>query len=239
MASRGIAVERLRELFDDVDAFRKNKAAFERNQSRRLAAARLDLEALIPVLEGRLLLVIRADSEVDIRAALSIAAERKLRIAIAGGTEAWRLAKQLATANVAVMLDPTDNLPGDLAAIDARDDNAAVLAKAGVAVAISTLGNASAARTLRQLAGIAVANGLPWDKGLAALTTVPAKIYGATDRGVLDKGAFGDVVVWSGDPLELTTRVETVIINGAVQSLETHQTRLRERYRDLSKKTAP
>jgi hypothetical protein len=76
MKSRGYSVERLRQLFDDVDAYRRNKAGFDRNQSRKLAAERLDLEALIPVLDGRQLLVIAAESDVDIRAALAIAAER-------------------------------------------------------------------------------------------------------------------------------------------------------------------
>jgi imidazolonepropionase-like amidohydrolase len=232
LASRGYAVERLRELFDDVDAYRKNKAGFDRNQSRRLIAERLDLEALIPVLEGRTLLVIYVDSEVDIRAALTIAAERKLKIAIGGGDEAWRVAKELATAKIPVLLDPTSNLPGNLAAVDVRDDNAAVLAKAGVTIAISTLGQQSMARTIRQLAGIAVSNGLPWAQGLAAITSGPAQVFGV-DRGTLDKGKVADLVVWSGDPLELTSKADVVIIDGVVQSLENHQTRLRDRYRTV------
>lgn len=232
MGSRGYAVEKLRELFDDVDAYRKNKAGFDRNQSRKLAANRLDLEALIPVLEGRVLLVIGASSEVDLRAALAVAAERRLKIAIAGGDEAWRLAKELAAAKVPVLLDPTSNLP-DLAASDVRDDNATLLAKAGVPVAISTLGSNSMTRTIRQLAGVAVSHGLSWAEGLASITTVPAKIYGV-DRGTLAKGAVADVVVWSGDPLELSTRAETVIVGGVVQSLASHQTRLRDRYRRLT-----
>jgi len=239
VGSRGHTVERLRELFDDVDAYRRNRANFERNASRRLIAQRLDLEAMIPVLEGRELLVVHAAAEVDIRAALAIAAERRLRIAIAGGTEAWRVAKELAAAKVAVLVDPTDNLPGDLGAIDARDDNATVLAKAGVVVGISTLGGASAARTIRQLAGIAVAQGLPWAKGLAAITEVPAQLYsgggGAAERGTLERGKVADVVVWSGDPLELSSTAETVIIGGVVQSPVTHQTKLRDRYKVLRK----
>ena len=238
-ASRGHAVERLRELLDDVAAYRRNRGAFDRNQSRPLAANRLDLEALIPVLEGRVPLVVRAHAEVDIRAALALAAERRLALVIAGGTEAWRLAKELAAAKVPVLLDPTANLPGDLGAVDVRDDNATVLAAAGVAVAITTLGDASFARTLRQLAGVAVANGLAWDKALAAITEVPARIYGGAGgavggkRGTVERGGVADVVVWSGDPLELSSRAEIVIIGGAVQSLETHQTRLRDRYRSL------
>jgi imidazolonepropionase-like amidohydrolase len=233
MKSRGYSIEKLRQLFDDVDAYRRNKAGFDRNQSRKLAAERLDLEALIPVLEGRRLLVIAAQSDVDIRAALAIATERKLKIAIAGGQETWRLAKELAAAKVPVLLDPTENLPGNIVAADVRDDGPAILAKAGVQVAISTLGESSNARTIRQLAGVAVANGLPHAAGLAAITSVPAQIYGITDRGTLERGKVGDIVIWSGDPLELTTRVETVLIGGVVQSLETHQTRLRDRYRQV------
>jgi hypothetical protein len=236
IGSRGHSVERLRELFDDVDSYRRNRASFERNASRRLIAQRLDLEALIPVLDGRELVVIRAAAEVDIRAALAIAAERRLRIAILGGTEAWRVATELAAARVAVLLDPTDNLPGDLGAVDVRDDNATVLARAGVNVGISTLGAQSAARTIRQLAGIAVAQGLPWPKALAAITEVPAQLYGgAAERGTLERGKIADVVVWSGDPLELSSRAEVVIIGGVVQSLATHQTKLLDRYKVLRK----
>jgi imidazolonepropionase-like amidohydrolase len=236
IGSRGHTIERLRELFDDVDAYRRNRAAFDRNASRRLAAQRLDLEALIPVLDGRVLLAVHAAAEVDIRAALAIAAERRLRIAIVGGTEAWRIAPELAAARVPVLLDPTDNLPGDLGAIDVRDDNATILAKAGVAVAISTLGSPSAARTIRQLAGVAVAQGLPWPKALAAVTEVPAQVFGgAAERGTLERGKIADVVVWSGDPLELTTRAEIVVIGGVVQSTVTHQTKLLDRYKILRK----
>src|SRR5690606_27025695 len=148
-------------------------------------------------------------------------AERRLRIAIAGGAEAWRVAAQLAAAKVPVILDPTANLPSDLGALDVRDDSAAILARAGVPVAISTLGDVQAARTLRQLAGVAVAHGLPWDKALDAITSVPAQLYGARDRGALERGAAADLVVWSGDPLELASQPEVVIIGGVVQSLET------------------
>jgi imidazolonepropionase-like amidohydrolase len=234
--SRGQTVERLRELFDDVDAYRKNRGNFERNAQRRLIAQRLDLEALIPVLEGRELALITAAAEVDIRAALAIAAERRLRIAIIGGTEAWRVAPELAAAKVAVVVDPTANLPGDLDALDVRDDNATLLAKAGVAVGISTINGTWSVRSIRQLAGIAVAQGLPWPAGLAAVTEVPAQLLGgAAERGTLERGKIADVVVWSGDPLELSSRAEVVIVGGTVQSQATHQSKLLDRYKVLHK----
>jgi imidazolonepropionase-like amidohydrolase len=229
--SRGRAIEMMRDLLADAAAYAKNKGGYERNQSRELAASRSDLEALGPVLKGTVPLLIAADSEQDIRAALRLAKEKKVKIAIVGGAEAWKAAAALAKAKVPVILDPQQNNPDGLDAPDVRDDNAAVLAKAGVQVAISTLGDNSQARNIRQLAGNAVGDGLPWESALAALTTVPAAIYGVKDRGTVTKGAVADVVVWTGDPLEIGSFAETVIIGGKVQSNDTHQTELLKKYR--------
>jgi imidazolonepropionase-like amidohydrolase len=231
--SRGKAIELLRELLDDARAFGRDRAGYERNAKRRMLADRLDLEALEPVLARQVPLIVEAQGETDIRAALRLATDFNLRIAIAGGTEAWRVAKELAAAKVPVLLDPTANLPGDLEATDVRDDTAAILDKAGVQVAISTLGGSWNARTLRQLAGNAVARGLPWQRALASITSIPATLYGLAGRGTLEQGAVADVVVWSGDPLELSTAADVVIIGGVVQSLDNHQTKLLQRYRRL------
>ncbi|MBZ0235715.1 MAG: amidohydrolase family protein, partial [Deltaproteobacteria bacterium] len=89
------------------------------------------------------------------------------------------------------------------------------------------------ARTLRQLAGIAVGMGLRWDDALASVTTVPAAMHGLTGRGTVERGAIADVVVWSGDPLELMAAAEVVIIGGVVQPATSHQTLLLDRYRTL------
>ena len=234
--TRGKALEVLREILDDARAYGRDKGGYERNAKRHMIADRLDLEALQPVLAGRVPVIIGADSEADIRAVLRIAKDFKLKVAITGGAEAWHVAKELAAAKVPVLLDPMQNLPGNLSASDVNDDAATVLDKAGVTVGISTLGTAGMARTLRQLAGNAVGHGLAWDKALAAITTVPAQIYGLTGRGTLEKGSIADVVVWSGDPLELTTSAEMVIIGGVSQSNETHQTKLLKRYRTLPAK---
>ena len=231
--SRGLTIELMREVLSDAQAYAKNRAAYERNQQRVLRAQRLDLEALQPVLRGEVPLVVRADTESDILAALAIAREFRVRVVIAGGAESWRARKALAEAKVPVILDPTRNLPLDLATLDVRDDTATLLAQAGVPVAISTLGTSSAARTIRQLAGVAVSQGLPWPAALASLTTVPAQIYGVRDRGTVTRGAVADLVLWTGDPLELSTRAELVLIGGVEQARTSHQTRLFERYRVL------
>ncbi len=231
--SRGRAIELLREVLDDARLYGRDRAAYERNQRRTMIADRLDLEALQPVLRGTMPLVIEAQAEADVRAALRLAGDLRLRLVILGGLEAWRLAPELARARVPVILDPTDNLPR-LEAGDVRDDNATVLAKAGVAVAVSTSADSHRARTIRQLAGIGVQYGMTWDQGLASVTTVPAQIYGLTGRGTVEKGAIADLVLWSGDPLELTSAAEVVIIGGVVQSPVSHQTRLLDRYRRLT-----
>jgi imidazolonepropionase-like amidohydrolase len=231
--SRGMAIAMLREVLDDARAYGRDKAGYERNAKRRMIADRLDLEALQPVLAGKLPLAIEAQSETDIRAVIRLATQLRIKVAIVGGAEAWRVAAELAKARVPVLVDPTANLPANLAASDVHDDAATVLDKAGVAVVISTLGASGTARTLRQLAGNAVAHGMDWTHALAAVTTNPAALYGLARRGTLEKGNAADLVVWSGDPFETSTVAETIVINGVVQSMVSRQTRLLQRYRKL------
>ncbi len=231
--SRGKALEMLRELLDDARAYGRDKGGYERNAKRRLAADRLDLEALQPVLTGKLPLVVEAQSEADIRAVLRLGAQLKIKVAIVGGIEAWRVAPELAKAKVPVFVDPTANLPSSIAASDVHDDAVAVLEKAGVPVIISTIGGSNNARTLRQLAGNAVAHGMSWAAALASVTTQPAALYGLANRGTLEKGSAADLVVWTGDPFETTTVPDTIVIGGVVQPMVSHQTRLLDRYRKL------
>ena len=84
------------------------------------------------------------------------------------------------------------------------------------------------------------ASGLSWGQALASITSIPAEISGLGDKaGVLRAGAMGDVVIWDGDPLELSSRPTRVFIDGVEQNLENHQTRLRDRYRDLDESDLP
>ena len=174
--------------------------------------------------------VFDVDRASDILEVLRFADNYGLNAVISGGTEAWMVAEQLANANVAVLLNPLANLPGNFDTLGARLDNAAILNAAGVTVIISGAG-AHNARKQRQMAGNAVSNGLPHEAGIAALTSNPAKIFGYTeDQGMIKRGKPANVVLWSGDPLEVTSVAERVVINGQLIPMESRQTKLRDRY---------
>jgi imidazolonepropionase-like amidohydrolase len=175
--------------------------------------------------------VFYVDRAIDIRRVVAFAKKHGLKPVIAGGAEAWQVAAELATARVPVLLDPFVNLPGNFDQFGATLENAARLQQAGVTIAFSMSGDAShMARKLRQGAGNAVANGLPWDAGLAAITANPAAIFGASDRGRIAIGQRADLVLWSGDPLDVGTLAEQVWIGGDAQSMVSRQTLLRDRY---------
>ncbi len=222
----------LRELLDDAKAWRANQAAWERNQTRPYAASRLDLAALTDVVDGRIPLVVSADRAADIEALLRFRSETGVRLVVLGAAEGWRMAAQLAAARVPVILDPLVMGPGSVDQLAGRPDNAALLASAGVPVTLSTFSTHNA-RNLRQMAGNAVRSGMDRNAALAAITVRPAEAFGITDRGRLAVGYRADLVVWSGDPLELSTVARHVWIGGVEIPMTNRQTELREKYRTL------
>ena len=173
------------------------------------------------------------DRATDIRQALAFAQKQGARPVILGGAQAWQVAGPLAQAKVPVILDPLVDLPDSFDQIGATLENAARLHKAGVRVAFTNLNDGTHnARKVRQSAGVAVANGLPWEAALAALTANPAEIFGlGAEYGRIAPGYVADLVLWSGDPLEVTTVAEQVWIDGRAQSMRSRQTELRDRYR--------
>ena len=238
--SRGEELLRLRELFEDVRFFRDNRRAFDRAETRNVAASRKDLEALIPVLEGRLPLMIAVDKSSDIEAALRLGREYGLRLMLAGAAEAWMVADQIAAARIPVLTGAMNNIPGSFSSLGRRQDNAALLRRAGVEVLL--IGNAGGGgadeafnvRNIKQEAGNAVAYGMPWNEALRAVTLGPAQVFGVGDRtGALQAGRDADVVVWSGDPFEFTTRVEHVFVRGIERNTRNRQELLTDRYKTL------
>ncbi|MCA9537657.1 MAG: amidohydrolase family protein [Myxococcales bacterium] len=236
--ARGTALLALREVLDDARVYAKNKAAFEQNRLRKMAASRLDLEALGPVVRGEVPLIVHVERRTDILATLRLGEEFGVKIIIAGGAEAWLAADALAKARVPVILDPSVDAPLDFDRLHSRADAAALLAKAGVPIALSTFATHQV-RKLRQWAGNAVRAGLSHDDALRAVTATPAALYGLGDRGVIRAGAVADLVVWSGDPFELLTHAERVIIGGEAVPTRHRQTALFERYRHLPALVSP
>jgi imidazolonepropionase-like amidohydrolase len=237
--SRGELIVKLRELLEDTRFFQTHRDAFDRAQTRPFAASRLDLQAMIPVIQGKLPLVVFVDRASDIDAAMRIAREFNVKLMIGSGAEGWMMADRLAAARVPVLTGAMNNIPGGFAALGQRQENAALLRKAGVQVAL--VGNAGGGdeegfnvRNLKQEAGNAVAYGMTWDDALRAVTLTPAELFGVADRvGSLQAGREGNVVVWSGDPFEFTTRAEHVFVRGHEYSDKTRQDLLMERYRNL------
>ncbi|MFC4728322.1 amidohydrolase family protein [Coralloluteibacterium thermophilus] len=179
---------------------------------------------------GRVLFYV--DRAADIRQALLLAERFGFQPVIAGGAEAWKVADLLAAKRVPVLVDALVNLPGNFDRLGARLDNAARLHAAGVPVGFTQSGDATHnARKIRQLAGVAAANGLPWEAALAGLTRVPAEAFGIADGlGTIAVGQRADLVLWSGDPLEVTTGAEQVWLGGRPDSMRSRQTQLRDRY---------
>lgn len=241
-ASRGALLLAVRELFDDVRFYRDHKALFDENRSRTLAASRLDLEALTPVIEGRLPVAAVVRRASDILAFLDLAKSQGFRPIVLGGNEAWMVAPRLATERVTVVIQPLENLPALFESLGSRSDAVALLHAAGVPVVVSTfhaLQYKHDVGTLRQLAGNAVRAGLPWDAALRAVTLEPATLYGRADIGALEPGRRANLVVWSGDPFELSTVAEAVIIEGREVPLRSRHTQLLERYRALPRRDPP
>jgi len=211
---------------------------------------RLDAAALVPVLRGQQLLLVHVERAKDILNVLDLRREFPgLRIALVGVTEGWTVAGRIADSGVWVIASALNDLPASFEMLAATQSNVGRMRAAGVKVAIGMIDDNDTryVRNQRQYAGNLVAlgkvpgaAGLSWGEAFAMITSKPAEAIGL-DReiGSLASGRRGDVVIWSGDPLELSSAPEAVWIDGIRQSLENHQTKLRDRYRSLQRKTLP
>ncbi len=247
--SRPAAWLNLRNGFAEAQRYARGPAAFESGREKDSLIKRLDAAALVPVVEGRVPAVIHVERVSDIVAVLGLRSEfPKLRIILIGAREAWLVADKIAAANVPVITLPLFDLPDSFETLASTRSNVGRLVAAGVKVGFGIFGGDSGAqsRNLPYFAGNAVAQaavpggvGLTHEQALAAITRVPAEIFGLGDVGTLAAGKRGDVVVWDGDPLELTSTPVAVLIDGVPQPLGSRQTLLRDRYRDLAPGALP
>ncbi|QTC87979.1 amidohydrolase family protein [Brevundimonas pondensis] len=231
--ARGAEFVLFKETLAEVRLYARNKAAYDRAALRDLSLSRADLEALIPVANGTMPLIVTVNRASDIQQVLRLAREEGVKVILDGAAEGWLVADEIAAARVPVLLHPLTNLPGNFEMRAARLQNAAALNAAGVVIAIK--GNEGAthrARDIRYNAGNAVSHGLPFAAAIQAITVNPGRIFGFDGQfGELKPGAAGDVVVWSGDPLEPLSQPSAVFIDGVEQPLQARNLLLRDRYR--------
>lgn len=238
--------------FAELDAAFRDAAeiAAGRREADEARVSRSDAAALTKVLSGEQALYIAAHRAADIRQILALKSRYpKINIVLLGAAEGWIVAREIAAANVPVITNPLMDLPDQFETLAATQSNVGRMIKAGVKVAIGTLdgGTNGQARSLAQFAGNLVAlqkvpgaSGLTWGQAFAAITSVPAQIAGFDGKlGVIKPGAAADIVLWDGDPLEVSSAPTTVYIDGVEQSLESHQSRLKQRYRSLDETVLP
>src|SRR5436309_11371662 len=219
-------IDKLRDTFRDAHAYATASAAHVKRVDRDPR-----LEALVPVVEGREPVVMHANVERDIRAALKFADEFKLKVILADAEDVARVIPELKSRKISVILGPIHSLPPrEDDPYDLVFTNAKTLYDAGIPFSIQTQ-DAHNARNLPYHAAACAAFGLPRDVALKAVTIFPAQIFGVADKvGSLEVGKRADVIVTDGDPLEIVTHVKRLFIGGEDISLETNQTLLYEKF---------
>jgi imidazolonepropionase-like amidohydrolase len=238
--ARGAEIVALKAALQDVRDYMKNRAAYDRAGYRDLALSKADLEALIPVVQGKMPIIAGVHRASDIRAVLKLAREEGFKVILSGAEEGWLVADDIARAGVPVLLNPLDDRPESFEMLAATMENATRLQAAGVTVAIEAAGGSHRARETRYNAGNAVAHGMPYAAALAAVTINPAKIFGVADRtGSLEPGKDADLVIWTGDPFEPLSHPTAVFIHGQQQPMTSRQLELRDRYKDLNRPLPP
>ena len=232
-SSRGEVLQRLRELLQDAKTYAAKKEAYEAARTRAFATTRPNLEALVPVVRGQVPLMLSVDRAADIDAALDLAREfTPLKLVLVSAEEGWRVADRIAAAKVPVIVGAMNNIPGSFATLASRQENASLLRRAGVQVALSTGGESFNVRNLKQHAGNAVAYGMSWDEALRAVTLTAAEILGVSGAvGTLQAGKDANVVVWDGDPFEFGTRAVRVLVHGREIVQPSRQDLLMDRYK--------
>lgn len=220
-------------------------ADYIKGKGKRPAASLLNtinMEALAPLTRGEKILFLHVSNVTDIRQAIAFKEKHGLKIVLAGAAEAWVIANEIAKAEIPVIVNPDKNTPMSFDSFRASFKNAAILADAGVLIAIAPAfgshGSHHMAHYVKQLASIAVAHGLDRTTALQAITSNPAQIFGIDDAyGTLEAGKDADIVVWDGDPLEAMSQPDYVFIKGKQFPLVSRRTVLRDKYHPLKQAT--
>ena len=211
---------------------------------------RFDAAALVPVLQGRQQLLVHVERASDILQVIDLKREfPSLRIVIVGATEGWLVAPDIARSGIPVLASAMNDLPASFEQIAATQSNIGRMLSAGVKVSVGMIDDNDTRQAFneRQYAGNLVAltkvpgaTGVEWGEALRLITSAPAEAIGmGGEIGSLQPGRRADVVIWSGDPLDTRSAALQVFIDGVQQPLQSHQTRLLDRYRYLPRRDLP
>ncbi len=247
--SRPAAYAMLREALEEAADYRRDPKGFGGREKGSLVK-RPDAAALLAVLDGRMPLLVHVERASDIRSVLALRTDYpKLRLVLVGATEGWMVAREIADAHVPVIAAALADLPEEFERVAATESNVGRLQRAGVTVAISTVDASAPAqqRNLTQYAGnlVAIARipgavGLDWGHAFETITSAPAAAIGMDGEiGSLRPGRRADVVVWDGDPLELSSAPVAIYIDGRPQPTTSRQTDLLRRYLTPSEGALP
>ncbi len=232
--SRAATFARLKDAFRDAELYARNPGGYGAGNSRDALLTRADAAALVPVIQGEMPAMIDVHRASDIEQVLDLKQSYpRLRLILSGVAEGWMVADRLARENIPVIAVPMYNLPGSFESLGSTQSNVGRMVAAGVKVAIADPGQP---RLMTQQAGQTVAQaripgaaGLTRDQALAAITSVPASILGI-NAGSIAPGKDADIVIWDGDPIEISSAPTAVYIGGVAQPMDSRQTKLRDRY---------
>lgn len=235
---------------DPVVANPNENRSYEARRNQDVLLTRFDAVALVPVVQGRQLLLVHAERAADLRQVIALKREfPRMRLAIVGADEGWTVAAELAASGIPVIASALTSLPNSFESLASTHSNVGRMKAAGVKVSIGTINDDDPRMAFRArwyagnlvgLSRLPGATGLSWGEALAAITSGPAEAMGlGGEVGSLRAGRRGDMVIWSGDPLDNLSAAEAVFIDGVQQPLATRQTKLRDRYRTLERGALP
>jgi len=221
------AMKKITEIWTQLETYAKIDSVEKATGQKSTNTYMPEYEALLPVYRGEALLLIEANKDKDIEAAIKWVQDKGIKAALTGVAEGWRVADKIAEANIPVITGPVLSIPGrSYVRYDANYTNAAKMLKAGVKVALRT-DDTENVRNLPFNAGFAAAYGMGIDEALKAITIVPAEIFGVDDQyGSITTGKIANLFVSTGDPFEMKTDIEYLFIDGWNVPIESRHTLL-------------
>lgn len=226
--SRASSIAMFRAALADAKHYKDNQSQANAGEGPEYSLSLADLKALLPVIKGKMPLIVKVQREDEIRRVLDLAKQYSIDIILAGATEAWRLGDDIA--GIKVIIDPINNLPISFETLSARLDQATLLQASGATILFTGMGwqNTHNAFLVRQSAGNAVANGLPKLDAIASMSYTVSDVFKLPQPLTINNEA--SLVVWSGDPLDVTSEALLVFVDGQEIPFDSRAIRLRDRY---------